>query len=252
MKNLSGGNTALALACQWWLTDEAVLVKEPTTPSMAKGNAVHKAIELDIRGSADFEANLAAGMKAHGVTSAAGIDKKYAAWREWAKTRRRVGWAPEKAIAYDARNDKSRLLPDTPGWFRFNDVDRSCEIPLVIDVIAMGSDENGPYAEVIDWKTGRENHDKDGMQIRACALGAARLFGVSRARARVVYISEENVFERDEMLEEFDFDGLAFQLGWVFRLEDSAPKPGAHCNNLYCAAKESCLKKMIETKESDK
>jgi hypothetical protein len=54
------------------------------------------------------------------------------------------------------------------------------------------------------------------------------------------------------MLEEFDFDGLAFQLGWVFRLEDSDPKPGIHCNNLYCAAKESCLKKMIETKENDK
>jgi hypothetical protein len=252
VKNLSGGNIALSLACQWWLTDESVLVKDPATPAMAQGNAVHKAIELDILGSTDFEANLSAGMKAHGVLSSAGIDRKYAAWRVWAKTNRRVGWSPEKAIAYNVRTDTARLLPDTKGWSRFSGVDRTCEIPLVIDVVAMGSDVHGPYAEVIDWKTGRENQDKDGMQIRACALGAARLFGVPRARARVIYILEDEVIERDEMLEEFDFDGLAFQLGWVFRLEDSDPKPGVHCNNLYCAAKESCLKKMIETKENDK
>lgn len=245
MKNLSGGNVALSLACQWWLTDEAVLVKQPPTPAMARGNAVHKAIELDLRGG-DQAANLTAALHANGLKSETGVAKKYERWREWSKTQRRIGWTPEKAIAYNTRTDTARLLPDTSGWARFNDVDRTCEIPLVIDVVAMGADVHGAYAEVIDWKTGRENAEKDGLQIRACALGAARLFNVSRARTRVVYISETEILERDEMLEDFDFDGLAFQLGWVFRLEDSAPKPGVHCDNLYCAAKESCLKKMIE------
>ena len=187
MKNLSGGNVALALACQSWLRDDFEHEKTPPTNPMKFGNAVHRCIEADIKGErVDIRAFIDA-EQLRGPSWPGKVERRYDAWCKWAAKRNREGWLAEKAIAYHVHKDTARWLPDGRGWQKYKDVDRASEIPLVIDLLVPPLDG---VVEVWDWKTGRVNFEKDKPQARACGLGAARLYGVDRARVNLLYSRE--------------------------------------------------------------
>lgn len=256
MKNLSSSNTALALACQWWLTDEAEHDPVVQTLAMREGHEGHRAIEQIILGHPQPVLDLP-------KAAAARMNRKVAQWAAWA-AKREPGpiWRPEVALAYDVRTHEARELPKAPPgrpWERYASVDRDGEMTLVCDVVTEGEDIDGPFVEVIDWKFGRPNPDKDKLQVKAGVLAAARLKGYGRGVGRVVYIREDGVgpIFRDEY-DEFDLTALGARMARVFQDAQGGvpgqdwtarmplPVVGSHCKSMYCRAQTSCMKWRIE------
>lgn len=242
MKNLSAGNYALATLCQWWLTDEAEHEKTPPTDRMRFGNAVHSVIETALHGQFIDAVELRRLVSNSGLKPS--WDKKVQA-RFDAWFGRFDAWShlkPEIAFAYNVNTEVARRL-EGESWRKYADVDRTCEVTLVIDAHSLADG----WVDVYDWKTGRLNEQKDVQQIRACAMVAAKFYGVDRAVAHVVYIEDDDVcdFKGGFPIDEFDMASMGSTLRGVFKLADVEPKLGPHCKTLYCPAMKSCSKKLI-------
>jgi len=246
MKNLSAGNYALAQACRHWLRDEAEHEKVVPTPNMKFGNAFHRGSEQWILSpdSTAFSWNFKALVEAEGLRAETWAPKVEARLLQWEKSAIKHSWhrlIPEQSFAFNTLTGQTRKL-EGKGWRTWQDVDRAREITLTIDGLAAPVDVDDDLVEVYDWKTGRVNAEKDIAQIRICALAAAKYYKVDRAIGHVVYVSDDAVVDLSDgfELDEFDMIGDHGVLERVFALEDSEPRPGTHCKNLYCAARKWC------------
>ena len=96
---------------------------------------------------------------------------------------------------------------------------------------------------VDDYKTGAPKpEDFYQWQLRFLALAAARHYGVTRARARVIHVSEYAVtIPFEEELDGSALEHVADTIEGVWNeAPTAAPKPGPHCEDHYCRAKSKC------------
>lgn len=255
MKNLSAANAELALMCQWWLSEEAIWDPVKQTLPMREGNAGHELIEGQIVNPLTPDEVLAtiSGLPA---AASARVLRKFTAWCRWADNQSFADWRPEVALAFDVRSLEARELPQriaSRPWAQYEDVDRASEITIKCDVLWEGTDADGPFVEVIDWKFGRPN-EKDHRQVLVGCMAAAQTAGIDRARGLVVYIGEDDVVAERREYDAFDLAAIGRRLGEVFEVVQNGralPILGPHCRSMYCRASTSCQKFLIG-KEQDK
>lgn len=234
MRRLTASKAGLAIECSFWLHDHVPLDTSPAGPAADEGTAVHALIENDIRGG-----DGAVVLPPLSPDGALRVEAKFTAWKAWAKKERRIGWRPEVAYAYDPSTDTARELVQR-GHRDYSGV-KPGEVAMQLDVVTMGADADGPLAEVIDWKTGRDVEPAlTNGQLGVAALAVSRVMGVDRVRVRLVYIGEDGVHEDSAVLEALDLDMVRHHMRRVVGSPDTTPKPGPHCSGMYCNARHQC------------
>lgn len=236
MRRLTASKAQLALECAYWLRDDVPLLYEPSGPAAEEGTLLHAMIECHLRDVATLPDGHGAGLS---TESQERVCRKYERWAAWAKTQRRIGWRPEVAFAYSPTTDTAKELVQK----HHRDYSGAApgDIAMQVDLVTFGTDGTGPYAEVIDWKSGRkQTASEDNAQVGVAALAISRCFGLDRVRVRLVYVGEDGVDVDDAWLEGMDLDILRNRLRAVLAKEQEAPRPGAHCTELWCNARHAC------------
>lgn len=176
------------------------------------------------------------------------VDAYVAAGLTWAKEHARLGWRCEVAFAWSPSGDTARQLPKSDKLRDYYH-DASCppdcirhvngdEQPGSTDVVTMADDA----IEVIDVKTGVTPLEQYIPQVRTLAVMAARTYGVSRARVRLVKLHKDAPAEEwSDTLRRADLDAIAEELaGQLAAAQTAEPSPGPHCNGMWCPARVVC------------
>lgn len=235
MRLLTASRAGLAFKCSYFLRPEVPHDTSPMGAAAEEGTLLHSIIEADLLGKTSLPLGTTVGNL--DAASLARVEAKFAAWKEWARSEKRIGWRPEVPLAYHAKSDSARELP--PGGHRDYSEVMPGEVAMQVDVVSFGEDASGTYAEVIDWKSGQKS-DSAAAQVGLAALALSRAFDVERVRARVVYIGEDGVTVDEAWLSGFDLDMVRGNVLRVVEKADPEPRPGPHCSSLYCPARHAC------------
>ena len=241
MRRLTASRAQLAIKCSFWLHDHVEVLDSPPGPWAIEGTALHSMIEADLLG---MNPTPALDELQGDVDAIERVTRKFRAWQAWAVKERHVGWRPEVAFAYDHRSDSARELA-AKHHRDYSDA-RPGELTMQLDVVTMGEDAEGPFAEVIDWKSGQDSAYA-AAQLGVGALAWCRVTGVERARVRAVYVGEESVHEHTAWLSAFDLDMVRWNVRRVLETPDPEPRPGGHCSALYCGARHACPATIADT-----
>ena len=188
-------------------------VPQGTTEAMARGSAVHKAIENYIKGTTDVKtiprgaevAGLIDSLRAQGLTIQAEVGANFTA-----------SWSP---IADKWSKDV---------WFR-----------QVIDVLGTGKDE----AVILDWKTGKRRFDPKQLQIFATGafLTNPKLERVTTGFVWLDQIDPPDIVEYGPTVVQETIDDIECVADEVERSkirDEWDTRPGQHCR--WCPLKGVC------------
>jgi hypothetical protein len=151
-----------------------------------------------------------------------------------------LGTLAEQAFLYDIRACSSRQVPME--HIRERKPRRAAEIAVIIDLIYYDADG---VPHVRDWKTGwraAAEPAADSTQLRLCGLAAARAFGWPRVVVEMAHVSEDGVEIDPFEMSAFDLDAEAGALLAMLdeMRQPQQPRPGPHCNSMYCPIVASC------------
>lgn len=233
LRRLTASKCQLALNCAYWLRTDVPLAYEPAGPAAEEGTALHAMIEACLRDQP------APSLESFSAEARERIQRKWAAWKEWARDQKRDNWEPEVAFRYSPVGDEASRLTQTS--HRDYSGAKPGDVAMQVDVASFDEDAVGTYAEAIDWKSGRRQAvSEDNAQLGVAALALSRCYGVDRVRVRLVYCGEDAVDVDEAWLESFDLDMLRHKLRRVLETEQAEPTPGAHCVDMWCPARTTC------------
>ena len=161
------------------------------------------------------------------------LEKDAAVWR----------WA-ELPLAWHAVNRRGRVLEqDSPR--DFSDV-RPGEMWGRPDLVWRGEDG---HLVVDDYKTGRKARGVDPsdlLQLMACGVAAASNFGDTSVTVRLVLIGDDGAIKvKPHRLDRWEMAETAGDIAMIYEEIEAAgkvpvPRPGRHCDNLYCPKLAVC------------
>jgi len=234
----SGSKLALLPDCRYFARPDVPWDEDETGEPARFGNAGHYLCEATVRGdvlSVDAACDRA-GVK--DPEDRARLVRVWAVALDYITERKRLGWLPEMAIAWDWVEDTARTL-DTTHHRDYSKATAS-EVCCTLDVATM----DGDVAVVRDWKFGRSDLDGYAEQAKVQAIGLARVTGATIARAIFTKFDEEGAYERVwEWRTPLALDAAAHDLSqWLTEAATGKPepRPGRHCTEHYCPAFEAC------------
>lgn len=197
------------------------------------GTAVHKAAEILAKRQPP---NFAAICKDLAPSERARVERCAAHVLSWLADQGDIERDPEQVFAYDVATGKSRV-PISTGTRDYSDK-RPGEIFGTSDLVWHGS-----LLTVDDYKTGRRENVEPiatNMQMRFLGLAAARAFGVTEVRVRLVFVSEDGIETEEATLDELDLCDVAAELSEMAGklVGKPAPNPGKQCK--YCPVVLEC------------
>lgn len=231
---LSASKRRLLRACQWWARPEVDGPEpEPGRPALM-GTALAAMTE---HGGADMSVpGVAEKLDALTDSEQETVLEWWTQWQatEWAQ----VPWRNEVAFAYDVASDTARELT-TNGHRDYSSLTAG-EVPGTADLVHI---EDG-VVWIADQKTGFQGNLEpvaQHAQLRFLALAACRAYLCDRARIVLLHLDGEEVLASAADLDADELDAIAAEVrAEVATIPGSAPKPGAHCADLYCPALAVC------------
>lgn len=253
---VTASRIALARLCSWWARPDVELPEGESSAAADLGTALHAVAEQEGAATAEeddldeaaidarfrllvcgeAEEQAGAGLAPAERTALAEL---VAAWRAWWEAWPHSG-APakrERALALNVATGAARSLPGT-AHRDYSDAAPD-EVPGTVDLHV---DAPG-WPIVIDYKTGRGPHRVDDHldQLTHGAACVANLTGAQRITVAIAWVTPEGVRWSERDLDTFDLALFREELRRIVAgLPEAQPRPGLHCDDLYCPARAVC------------
>lgn len=213
------------------------LAADKKNPAASVGDAVHLLSEWHLTGK---PTDVAQACVFESVRPA-DIDRVGRLWGElqpWLRDKIRDEGIAEEACGYAPETGLARVLGHCIGRKYREHGQRDNELAGTADIVLVGEDS----VTVLDLKTGRSAAESYRWQLRMLGLAAARAHGKGRCTIGIVRVSEVEI--DDSWTEELDASDLEDVAAEVLRVWGEAPtakpKPGLHCEENYCRARQRC------------
>ncbi|AUX28117.1 MULTISPECIES: PD-(D/E)XK nuclease family protein [Sorangium] len=253
---ITASRIALARRCSWWARPDVDLPEGESSPATDLGTALHALAEQESAAAAgdddldeaavegrfrqlvcgEAEEQAGAGLA---PTERAALGELAAAWRAWWGAWPHSG-APaerERALALDVATGAARPLV---GAAHRDYADATPdEVPGTLDLQVDALEQ--PI--VVDYKTGRGPHEVDDHvdQLTHGAACVARITGAQRVIVAIAWVTPEGVRWSERKLDAFDVAVFVEELRrMIAGLPKARPRPGLHCDALYCPARSVC------------
>jgi CRISPR/Cas system-associated exonuclease Cas4 (RecB family) len=267
---LTASRITLARACSWWARQDVEIPESTSSAAAELGTALHQVAEEESAAGAErdideatvdaffhrvvaggVEADAAAGL---GAPERAALAELAAVWREWWDRYRSTldGFQPEAAYALDVTTGLARALP--PSAHRDYSGVLETEVPGTIDLDALRPGAGFTVATrdplrihghgriVVDYKTGRRaktvaDHIDQLTHNAACVIGSSR----EVVTVAVAHVTVDGVRWTERTVDRFETSILVEELRQLLeQLPAAEPRPGLHCDELYCPARAVC------------
>ena len=218
---ITASKVGLLFECQYVARDDAEWIAT-TSAAADRGTRFHRAIA----------SHVGTGTWTHAV--AEDIMPLCEVAQAWVDSFGREALAPEVAFAYDVASDTAERV-ELKGE---RDYPQDGRLWGTADLVAVSRMTRTGY--VGDWKSG--DGSKSQAQLRTLALMLSRVEGLESVTVEALEVSAEGVRHVcRETLDAFALDAHAGELAEALAsVPDAAPKPGAHCGELYCPARATC------------
>lgn len=253
---ITASRIALARLCSWWARPEVELPEVETSTAADLGTALHAVAEQEGAAAADEDDLDEAAIEARfrllvcgeaeeqagaGLPPAerAALGELAAAWRAWWGAWPHSG-APakrERALALNVATGAARPLPGAAhrDYSGATPEDVPGTVDLQVDAPAQ------PI--VVDFKTGRGPHRVDDHldQLAHGAACASSLTGAQLVTVAIAWVTPEGVRWSERELDAFELTVFVEELRRLVEgLPEAQPRPGLHCDDLYCPARAVC------------
>lgn len=234
MKSCTASKAALLAACQFPFSGRVAWEE-------SKGKAAQDGDELHDRLAADADPSYVARFTSPPTTKWMRVRLEHG--RRWIDTNMVRGWKAEEAYSYDPETGTSTLLGHAIGrdyeahGRKPGELAGSADLAWLDDAFVSA-----------DWKSGRFVTDSVWHQMGWLSLFGARHYGVTKATALVLHVTEHGVEEMRRDFSRDDLNRIEDAIRAQLRaIPDAWPEYGVHCSALYCPARSGCEVYRIRT-----
>lgn len=251
--HLTASRITLGRRCLYWARPDVELPEQQESRPATQGSAFHAVAEaetddldLDLV-DARFELLVAGGAEAAASIGLSDNEKRQlaalaAAWRAWMAEGLIADPEPEQVLVLSGYGAGSRL--ERTGARDYDQVDEYA-IPGTADLTAIWAPNDGSKSHLFvgDYKTGFGPHYLEVHIDQLTHLGTAlaRAEGADTVRIGVLHVTPDGVELDDREIGSFE---MALHVQEMAELLDALPtaepRPGLHCDDLYCPARAVC------------